>query len=144
MSAHHAHLFAAEITNEELARLRASQATPHGAGDTEQTWPEITTFGELRQRRLVDWATLGMIAQAALIDMTAVRLGVMSLILSRRVRPLAIAAMAFNLLRAAGALVGRDYARARAAPIGRDLVAVAGTALPATWHLIRESVPLRG
>jgi 8-oxo-dGTP pyrophosphatase MutT (NUDIX family) len=64
VSAHHAHLFAAEITNEELAWLRASQATPHGRGDTERTWPEITTFGELRKDRLVDWATLGMIAEA--------------------------------------------------------------------------------
>jgi len=47
MPAHHAHLFAAEITNDDVARLRASQASPHGADDTEQTWPEITTFGEL-------------------------------------------------------------------------------------------------
>jgi ADP-ribose pyrophosphatase YjhB (NUDIX family) len=66
MSAHHAHLFAAEITSDELARLHASQATFHGVGDTERTWPEITTFGELREHRLVDWATLGMIAEAVL------------------------------------------------------------------------------
>ena len=64
MSAHHAHLFTAEITSDELARLRSSQATPHGVGDTERTWPEITTFGELREHHLVDWATLGMIAEA--------------------------------------------------------------------------------
>jgi 8-oxo-dGTP pyrophosphatase MutT (NUDIX family) len=64
VSAHHAHLFAAEITSEELSRLRASQATPHGDGGTERTWPEITTFSELRKNRLVDWATLGMIAEA--------------------------------------------------------------------------------
>jgi len=71
MSAHHAHLFAAEITGEELARLRATRWTPHGAGGTEQTWTEITTFGELRGSRLVDWSTLGMIAEAVL-DSTAV------------------------------------------------------------------------
>lgn len=65
MSAHHAHLFAAEITSDELTRLRARSA-PHGTGDTEQTWPEITTFGEIRKKRLVDWATLGMIAEAVL------------------------------------------------------------------------------
>ena len=64
MSAHHAHLFTAEITDAELARLRSSQATPYGAGDTERTWPEITTFGELREHHLVDWATLGMITEA--------------------------------------------------------------------------------
>lgn len=66
MSAHHAHLFAAEISGEELERLRASPAAPYGVGDAERTWPEITTFGELRESRLADWATLGMIAQAVL------------------------------------------------------------------------------
>jgi ADP-ribose pyrophosphatase YjhB (NUDIX family) len=64
MSAHHAHLFAAEISDDELARLRASKMTPHGVGGTERTWPEITTFGELRERHLLDWATLGMITEA--------------------------------------------------------------------------------
>ena len=66
VSAHHAHLFAAEITDDELAWLRATQSTPHGVGSTEQTWVEITTFGELLENRLVDWATLGMIAEAIL------------------------------------------------------------------------------
>lgn len=67
MSAHHAHLFTAEITGEELAQLRATRSTPHGVrNDTEQTWTEITTFGKLRADRLVDWATLGMIAEAVL------------------------------------------------------------------------------
>ena len=65
MSAHHAHLFSAEITGAELARLRATQSTPHGIDD-EQTWTEITTFAEIRRDRLVDWATLGMIAEALL------------------------------------------------------------------------------
>jgi ADP-ribose pyrophosphatase YjhB (NUDIX family) len=64
VSAHHAHLFSAEITAEELERLRASQSQPHGAGDTEQTWVETTTFGELLGNRLVDWATLGMLTEA--------------------------------------------------------------------------------
>jgi hypothetical protein len=66
MSAHHTHLFAAEITSDELAKLRATQLTPHGAGDSEQTWTDITTFGEIRENSLVDWATLGMIAQVVL------------------------------------------------------------------------------
>jgi hypothetical protein len=69
-------------------------------------------FGQI----VLDNAEAAVTSGATLIDMTAVRLGVIGLILSRRVRPLAIAPMAFNLLRAAGALVGRDYARARAAP----------------------------
>ena len=66
LSAHHAHLFAAEITDDELARLRAPRSRPHGADDTERTWTEITTFGEIRRKRLVDWATLGMIAEVLL------------------------------------------------------------------------------
>ena len=66
LSAHHAHLFAAEITGDELARLHATRSMPHGIGDTEQTWTEVTTFGEIRKNRLVDWATLGMIAEAVL------------------------------------------------------------------------------
>jgi len=66
VSAHHAHLYSAELTGDELAGLRASQSTPHGAGDTERTWIEVTTFGEIRRSRLVDWATLGMIAEALL------------------------------------------------------------------------------
>lgn len=66
LSAHHAHLFAAEITATELAQLRATQSTPHGADDTERTWTEVTTFGEIRRNRLVDWATLGMIAEVLL------------------------------------------------------------------------------
>jgi ADP-ribose pyrophosphatase YjhB (NUDIX family) len=66
VSAHHAHLFAAEITDEELTRLHDTQSKLHGADDAEQTWTEITTFGELRRNRIVDWATLGMIAEIVL------------------------------------------------------------------------------
>jgi len=58
---------------------------------------------------------------------------------------LAIAAIAHNLVRAAGALAGRRHARARTATIRRDLIAVAGRAarhgrgrltlhLPDGWH----------
>jgi hypothetical protein len=62
---------------------------------------------------------------------------------------LTIAAIAFNLLRAAGALAGRDYAKARTATIRRDLVAVAARTarhgrgwptlhLPGRWHREHE------
>jgi 8-oxo-dGTP pyrophosphatase MutT (NUDIX family) len=63
LSAHHAHLFAAAITDDELAALAAAPG-PHGVGGGEVTWVEITTFGELRKGLLVDWATLGMVTQA--------------------------------------------------------------------------------
>ncbi|MGI8336141.1 nucleoside 2-deoxyribosyltransferase domain-containing protein [Actinomadura scrupuli] len=63
MSAHHAHLFSAEITEAELARLRPGEV--HGnAAETERTYPEVTTFGRIRTGALVDWATLGMLTEA--------------------------------------------------------------------------------
>jgi 8-oxo-dGTP pyrophosphatase MutT (NUDIX family) len=64
MSAHQAHLFSAEITEAELAWLRAASDRPHGAAaDSERTWIETSTFREIRTGHLVDWATLGMIAE---------------------------------------------------------------------------------
>jgi hypothetical protein len=62
---------------------------------------------------------------------------------------LAIAAIAHNLVRAAGTLAGRRHARARAATIRRDLIAVAGRTarygrgrltvhLPEGWHREHE------
>jgi hypothetical protein len=62
---------------------------------------------------------------------------------------LAVAAISHNLLRAAGTLAGRRHARARAATVRRDLVAVVGRTarrgrgnlvihLPEGWHRERE------
>ncbi|TDB90723.1 hypothetical protein [Actinomadura sp. 7K534] len=65
VTAHHAHLFSAEITEDELARLRTVCGRPQGVlRDSERTWVEIATYREILTRRLVDWATLGMIAEA--------------------------------------------------------------------------------
>ena len=51
VSAHHAHLFSAEITDEELARLRAARDQPHGVhAEDERTWVEIAMYGEIRRR----------------------------------------------------------------------------------------------
>jgi ASC-1-like (ASCH) protein len=66
VTAHRAHVFAAAITSDELAWFRARQGTPYGADDSERTWIEISTFGELLDDDRVDWSTLGMIARAAL------------------------------------------------------------------------------
>jgi hypothetical protein len=56
------YLFSVELTAEELEPLRAGGA--HGnLTESERTFPEVTTFGEIRDRRLVDWATLGMLTQ---------------------------------------------------------------------------------
>ena len=68
---------------------------------------------------------------------------------------LSIAAMAHNLLRAAGALASLPFARARAATIRRDLIAVAARAarhgrghltlhLPEGWHREHEWLNLLG
>ncbi len=65
LSAHRAHLFSAEVTADELERLRASG--PHGvAADGERTYVEVTTFGRLRREPPVDWANLGMITEVLL------------------------------------------------------------------------------
>lgn len=66
LSAHHVHLFSAQISEDELAFLRAQRDKPQGDGGDERTWVEIATFGEIRRERLVDWTTLGMIAQCLL------------------------------------------------------------------------------
>jgi Transposase DDE domain group 1 len=68
---------------------------------------------------------------------------------------LSIAAMAHNLLRAAGALASRPFAKARAATIRRDLIAVAARIarrgrghltlhLPEGWHREHEWLNLLG
>jgi 8-oxo-dGTP pyrophosphatase MutT (NUDIX family) len=67
VSAHHAHLYSVELTGEELDRLRAAEGTAFGVtGDGERTFVEITTFGQIHDQRLVDWATLGMLAQTCI------------------------------------------------------------------------------
>ncbi|MBC6469129.1 NUDIX hydrolase [Actinomadura alba] len=63
VSAHRAHLFSAEITAGEFDRLRGTG--PHGVvADGERTHVEIHTYGEIRAGGLVDWATLGLLAEA--------------------------------------------------------------------------------
>jgi 8-oxo-dGTP pyrophosphatase MutT (NUDIX family) len=57
MSAHHAHLFSAELSPAELELLRPCE------DGTERTYPEIVTYGELLEGRLADWTTVGMVAQ---------------------------------------------------------------------------------
>ncbi|MFF5257694.1 nucleoside 2-deoxyribosyltransferase domain-containing protein [Actinomadura viridis] len=62
LSAHRAHVFSAEITAAELARLGA--AGPRGvAAGGERALVEITTFGEILRGRSADWACVGMVAE---------------------------------------------------------------------------------
>ncbi|MFC0039627.1 hypothetical protein [Actinomadura rayongensis] len=63
LSAHHAHLHSAELTDDEMDWFRR-QSRPRGvAADSELTWPEVRTVDEIVAQRLVDWPTLGMIFQ---------------------------------------------------------------------------------
>ncbi|XRQ02716.1 nucleoside 2-deoxyribosyltransferase domain-containing protein [Actinomadura welshii] len=65
LSAHRAHLFSAEITAAEAARLRG--AGPYGvAEEGERTYVEVAPFARIRRERLVDWADLGMITDVLL------------------------------------------------------------------------------
>jgi 8-oxo-dGTP pyrophosphatase MutT (NUDIX family) len=64
MSAHSGHLFSAELTEEELDRLVHLQKAGTALGvleDTERTYIEVRTVGEILSGGYVDWSTLGMI-----------------------------------------------------------------------------------
>ncbi|WP_432994890.1 nucleoside 2-deoxyribosyltransferase domain-containing protein [Dactylosporangium sp. CA-233914] len=64
LSAHRAHLFSAELTGAEVESLRAAAGTPFGDHATsERTWVELHTYAAIRAGDLVDWPTLGMLAQ---------------------------------------------------------------------------------
>ncbi len=64
MSTHHAHLFSAALTDEEVAHLRAQASKSFGiTEDGERTYVEVMTLGEIRKADVVDWSMLGMILQ---------------------------------------------------------------------------------
>jgi hypothetical protein len=64
LSAHKAHLFSVEITDDELTLLREQAGVAYGVlEDTERTYVEVTTLGEIRRSENVDWSMLGMILQ---------------------------------------------------------------------------------
>ncbi|OGL97427.1 hypothetical protein A2318_03485 [Candidatus Uhrbacteria bacterium RIFOXYB2_FULL_45_11] len=66
-STHLSHVFACEITDDEIRFLRAQEGIAHGViEDTERTYVEIYTVRELLSRPLTDWANLGMILTALL------------------------------------------------------------------------------
>lgn len=69
LSTHHSHLFAAELTKGEMAQAKALAANETVAGveeDSERTYVEVTTLRQMLEDKLVDWSTLGMVAQALL------------------------------------------------------------------------------
>jgi 8-oxo-dGTP pyrophosphatase MutT (NUDIX family) len=67
VSTHHSHLFAAELTAEEMAQAKtlAAEEEAHGVvEDTERTYVEVTTVKNLLGETSVDWSTLGMVLKA--------------------------------------------------------------------------------
>jgi hypothetical protein len=59
---HHAHVFVVELSNDELAQLRASAGEVRGLlAESERTYLEIRTVGSLLSDASADWSTLGMI-----------------------------------------------------------------------------------
>ncbi len=69
LSAHQAHVFACEITEDELVSLQREQVSgaSHGVtADTERTYVEVHRLGDLLipSSNVVDWSMLGMILTA--------------------------------------------------------------------------------
>nr|WP_042184377.1 nucleoside 2-deoxyribosyltransferase domain-containing protein [Kibdelosporangium sp. MJ126-NF4] len=62
LSAHRVHVFCVELTENEIAQVRDNPG-PHGvAEDSERTFVEVRTYGEILDNGHADWATLGVLA----------------------------------------------------------------------------------
>jgi 8-oxo-dGTP pyrophosphatase MutT (NUDIX family)/nucleoside 2-deoxyribosyltransferase len=65
LSAHQIHSYALELTEEELKQVEEETKKTHGvAEDTELTYVEIKTLGEILDSDTVDWTNIGMIMSA--------------------------------------------------------------------------------
>lgn len=67
-STHKAHLFSAEISADEMAKLEKQKGIPHGADlenpTGERVYTEIWTVKEILDKQLMDWTMVGMILSA--------------------------------------------------------------------------------
>jgi hypothetical protein len=64
VSTHRAHLFSAELSDEEMEFLRQQQGITHGVmEETERTYTEVTTLREILKLEDVDHSVIGMIMQ---------------------------------------------------------------------------------
>jgi 8-oxo-dGTP pyrophosphatase MutT (NUDIX family) len=64
LSVHKVHLFSAELTDEQVAQLRAEETRgePHGdATESERTFVRVRTVSDILADGRVDWSNLGMI-----------------------------------------------------------------------------------
>jgi ADP-ribose pyrophosphatase YjhB (NUDIX family) len=60
--AHRQHVFTVELTTGEITLARENPG-PHGVlEDSERTYVEVRTYGEILTSELVDWSTLGVLA----------------------------------------------------------------------------------
>ena len=65
LSAHKAHLFSVELTDEEIKKVRKDVGKVRGVEeDTEKTYIELKTLQELINEETLDWSMLGMVLQA--------------------------------------------------------------------------------
>lgn len=64
LSAHCAHAWAAELTRDEMDRLRAEAGVVHGADDGERTTIEVWILADLLTAPVTDWTTLGFVLAA--------------------------------------------------------------------------------
>lgn len=64
---HQAHLFALELTEDEMEFLKSQQGVAHGViENTERTYIEIKNIFEIMEENSVDWSMMGMILTALL------------------------------------------------------------------------------
>jgi len=62
LSSHKAHLYSAELTDEEVEWFKSQDGIVHGnIEDSERTFIEVRSLHELINEQLVDWTTLGQI-----------------------------------------------------------------------------------
>jgi 8-oxo-dGTP pyrophosphatase MutT (NUDIX family) len=62
LSSHKSHLFAAELTKDELNWFKSQKGVVHGnVEDSEKTYIEVTSIDDLIKENRLDWSSLGMI-----------------------------------------------------------------------------------
>lgn len=72
LSTHHAQLFQIILTDKEIKtaeKIAASEQCFGVNNDSERTYLEVKTIGEIMKEQLVDWSMLGMIFQAVCDDL---------------------------------------------------------------------------
>jgi ADP-ribose pyrophosphatase YjhB (NUDIX family) len=63
LSAHRLHVFTVELTEDEIDQVRANPG-PYGVlEDSERTFVEVRTYGEILDHGYADWATVGVLSK---------------------------------------------------------------------------------